>query len=98
MTEDQLHALADIISKKIIAYLDQQFNMQPIEPMSPEEFFHRSIDGFGNFKKLDKKTMIATQLKQLEATRDQLLSEEKYELLSELKEIYEKLKKEYDNL
>ena len=42
--------------------------------------------------------MIATQLKQLEATRDQLLSEEKYELLSELKEIYEKLKKEYDNL
>ena len=98
MTEDQLHTLADIISKKIIAYLDQQFNMQPIEPMSPEEFFHRSIDGFGNFKKLDKKTMIATQLKQLEATRDQLLSEEKYELLSELKEIYEKLKKEYDNL
>ena len=98
MTEDQLHALADIISKKIIAYLDQQFNMQPIEPISPEEFFHRSIDGFGNFKKLDKKTMIATQLKQLEATRDQLLSEEKYELLSELKEIYEKLKKEYDNL
>ena len=98
MTEDQLHTLADIISKKIIAYLDQQFNMQPIEPISPEEFFHRSIDGFGNFKKLDKKTMIATQLKQLEATRDQLLSEEKYELLSELKEIYEKLKKEYDNL
>ena len=98
MTEDQLHALADIISNKIIAYLDQQFNMQPIEPISPEEFFHRSIDGFGNFKKLDKKTMIATQLKQLEATRDQLLSEEKYELLSELKEIYEKLKKEYDNL
>ena len=98
MTEDQLHTLADIISKKIIAYLDQQFNMQPIEPISPEEFFHRSIDGFGNFKKLDKKTMIAAQLKQLEATRDQLLSEEKYELLSELKEIYEKLKKEYDNL
>ena len=98
MTEDQLHALADIISKKIIAYLDQQFNMQPIEPMDPEEFFHKSIDAFGNFKRIDKKTMIATQLKQLEATRDQLLSEEKYELLSELKEIYEKLKKEYNNL
>ena len=98
MTEDQLHALADIISKKIIAYLDQQFNMQPIEPMDPEEFFHKSIDAFGNFKRIDKKTMIATQLKQLEATRDQRLSEEKYELLSDLKEIYEKLKKEDGSL
>jgi len=98
MTEEQLYKLADLVSEKIIDYLDNQFNMQPIEPMNPEEFFHKSIDSFGNFKKLDKKTMLATQLKQLESTRDQLLAEEKYELLSELKEIYDKLKKEYDNL
>ena len=38
------------------------------------------------------------ELQQLEATRDELLEQEKYELLSELKEIYDKLKKEYDEL
>ena len=53
---------------------------------------------FGNIKNIDKKTLIATQLQQLEATRDELLEQEKYELLSELKEIYDKLKKEYDEL
>jgi hypothetical protein len=35
---------------------------------------------------------------QLEDTAKKLLEEEKYELLTELKEIYEKIKKEYDNL
>jgi len=88
----------DLISDKIITYLDHQFNIEPIKEIGPQEFFHHSLDTFGNIKNIDKKTLIATQLQQLEATRDELLEQEKYELLSELKEIYDKLKKEYDEL
>ena len=98
MTSEQLNKLADLISDKIITYLDHQFNIEPIKEIGPQEFFHHSLDTFGNIKNIDKKTLIATQLQQLEATRDELLEQEKYELLSELKEIYDKLKKEYDNL
>lgn len=98
MTSDQLNKLADLISDKIITYLDHQFNIEPIKEIGPQEFFHHSLDTFGNIKNIDKKTLIATQLQQLEATRDELLEQEKYELLSELKEIYDKLKKEYDEL
>ncbi|MAJ03013.1 MAG: hypothetical protein CMP37_03770 [Rickettsiales bacterium] len=98
MTSDQLNKLADLISDKIITYLDHQFNIEPVKEIGPQEFFHHSLDTFGNIKNIDKKTLIATQLQQLEATRDELLEQEKYELLSELKEIYDKLKKEYDEL
>jgi hypothetical protein len=98
MTSEQLNKLADLISDKIITYLDHQFNIEPIKEIGPQEFFHHSLDTFGNIKNIDKKTLIATQLQQLEATRDELLEQEKYELLSELKEIYDKLKKEYDEL
>jgi hypothetical protein len=98
MTSEQLNKLADLISDKIITYLDHQFNIEPIKEIGPQEFFHHSLDTLGFEKNIDKKTLIATQLQQLEATRDELLEQEKYELLSELKEIYDKLKKEYDEL
>ena len=45
-----------------------------------------------------KKEILAGQMKELEFKWQQLLKEEKYELLQELKEIYEKIKKDYDNL
>ena len=38
------------------------------------------------------------QMLQLKDTAKKLLAEEKYELLQELKEIYDKIKKEYDSL
>jgi hypothetical protein len=38
------------------------------------------------------------QLQQLDEQRSKLLEEEKYELLIELEEIYDKLKKEHDKL
>jgi hypothetical protein len=37
-------------------------------------------------------------MQQLDEQRSKLLNEEKYELLIELEEIYEKLKKEHDKL
>ena len=66
--------------------------------MSPEQFFHHQVDGFGNIKHSSRKDLLALQLNQLEERRSKLLSEEKYELLIELQEIYDKIKKEYDNL
>ena len=77
MTSEQLNKLADLISDKIITYLDHQFNIEPIKEIGPQEFFHHSLDTFGNIKNIDKKTLIATQLQQLEATRDELLEQEK---------------------
>ena len=69
--------------------------------MGPQEFFSKNIDAFGNLKysqEYTQKDLLAEQMLQLEDTAKKLLEEEKYELLTELKEIYEKIKKEYDNL
>ena len=42
--------------------------------------------------------MLKAQLLDLEAKRAKLLADEKYELVIELNEIYERIKKEYDKL
>tara|TARA_B100001248_G_scaffold121602_1_gene91007 strand:- start:350 stop:619 length:270 start_codon:yes stop_codon:yes gene_type:complete len=89
MTSEQLEQLAQLIATKVINALR--------EPL-PEPTFHTEIDQFGNVKYFDRKEIIELQLKQLSEQREKLLIEEKYELLIELEEIYERLKKEYDNL
>ena len=89
MTSEQLKQLAQLIATKVINALR--------EPL-PEPTFHTEIDQFGNVKYFDRKEIIELQLKQLSEQREKLLIEEKYELLIELDEIYERLKKEYDNL
>lgn len=99
MTEDQLNQLANLISRRIIEHLDYHLDIEPVKRvMSPEEFFDHQVDAFGNIKNIDRKYLIEQQLAQLEETKEKLLKEEKYELLKELKEIYDKLKKEYENL
>ena len=45
-----------------------------------------------------QKDLLAEQLVKLSVTREKLLAEEKYELLEELTELYNKIKKEYDQL
>jgi hypothetical protein len=47
---------------------------------------------------LARKDLLYTQMQQLDEQRSKLLEEEKYELLIELEEIYDKLKKEHDKL
>lgn len=89
MTSEQLEQLAQLVADKIIAELTKP----------PEDItFHKEIDPFGNVKYFNRKEILEVQLNQLSDQREKLLNEEKYELLIELEEIYDKLKKEYDNL
>lgn len=89
MTSEQLEELARLIATKVINAL-----REPI----PDPVFHTEVDEFGNVKYFDRKEILELQLKQLNEQREKLLNDEKYELLIELEEIYDKLKKEYDNL
>lgn len=108
MTPDQLELLSDMIADKIFTrfreYLeDNKGLVQGFEPLGPQEFFHKNVDSFGNVRfessqPPSKKELLALQLRDLRNKWKELLKEEKYELLQELKEIYEKIKKEYDNL
>ena len=96
MTQDQLEQLAELITQKIMDEFDKRI-AERYQTTTPEEF-HHSIDIFGNVKHVSKKDILASQLQQLNDKWQELLDDEKYELLIELKEIYEKIKKEFDNL
>ena len=102
MTSDQLEQLAELIANKVADRLEKFFedDQPPKESptMTPEQFFHTQVDAFGNIKHSSRKDLLALQLTQLLAQKEELLKTENYELLTELQEIYDKLKKEYDNL
>lgn len=109
MTPDQFELLSDMIADKVFQrvqeYLETNYKdyVASVEPIGPEQFFHKNVDAFGNVrfeppKPPSKKEILAGQMRELEFKWKQLLKEEKYELLQELKEIYEKIKKDYDNL
>ena len=68
------------------------------EPMTPEEWHAYEVDGFGNLKNITPKELIKQKMDALEKQGTKLLQEEKYELFAELKEIYERYKREYDRL
>ena len=101
MTNKELEKLAQLIADKVSKKLEKLFEEEPApqswEPMSPQEFFHHQVDGFGNIKHIDRKDILYMQLQQLDDQRSKILNEEKYEILTELQEIYDKLRKEYDN-
>lgn len=101
MTSEQLEKLAQLIADKVTDKLEELFDEEqpaPSWPMTPPEFFHHKVDGFGNIKHVSRKDLLYTQMQQLDEQRSKLLNEEKYELLIELQEIYDKLKKEHDKL
>ena len=103
MTSEQLEQLAELIANKVADRLEKLFEdesqvTKSWQPMSPQEFFHHQVDGFGNIKHVSRKDLLYMQLQQLDEQRSRLLEEEKYELLIELEEIYDKLKKEHDKL
>ncbi len=97
MTPKDLEKLAQLIVDKILKEFDTRLQ-QDFNPMSPPEFFKSEVDGFGNIKHPTKKDMLKAQLIDLEGKRAKLLADEKYELLIELNEIYDRIKKEYDKL
>ena len=109
MTRNQLELLSEMVADKVFQriqeYLEENYKDYPAasEPMGPEQYFHKNVDAFGNVRfdppqQPTKKEMLAGQMRELEIKWQQLLKEEKYELLQELKEIYEKIKKDYDSL
>ena len=109
MTPDQLELLSDMVADKVFQrvqeYLEDNYRdyIAAAQPLGPEEFFHKNVDAFGNVRfeppqQPTKKQILAGQMRELEFKWKELLKEEKYELLQELKEIYEKIKKDYDNL
>jgi hypothetical protein len=106
MTQDQMELLSDMIADKVFNRLKDYLGpvdktIISFDTMGPQEFFSKDVDAFGNIKysqEYTQKDLLAEQMLQLEDTAKKLLEEEKYELLTELKEIYEKIKKEYDNL
>jgi hypothetical protein len=93
MTNEQLEQLAQIIANKIADHLDKSWED---EPLIQEPYYQ--LDGFGNIKNVSPKEVLYMQLQQLDEQRKKLLTQEKYELLIELEEIYEKIKKEHDRL
>ncbi len=110
MTNDQLELLAEMIAEKVFGkikdYMEDKQNgfLSAFEPMGPQEFFDKEVDAFGNIRygppprKPSKRELLAGQLHDLKIKWGELLQDEKYELLAELKEIYDKIKKDYDNL
>ena len=106
MTQDQMELLSDMIADKVFNRLKDYLGpvdktIISFDSMGPQEFFSKDVDAFGNIKysqEYTQKDLLAEQMLQLEDTAKKLLEEEKYELLTELKEIYEKIKKEYDKL
>ena len=109
MTPDQLELLSDMVADKVFQrvqeYLETNYKdyIASVEPMGPEQFFHKNVDAFGNVRfeppqQPTKKQILAGQMRELEFKWKALLKEEKDELFQELKEIYEKIKKDYDNL
>ena len=106
MTQDQMELLSDMIADKVFNRLKDYLGpvdktIISFDTMGPQEFFSKDVDAFGNIKysqEYTQKDLLAEQMLQLEDTAKKLLEEEKYELLTELKEIYEKIKKEYDKL
>ena len=98
MTPEQLDALSDMIAKKVLDNLHFTFTQDPnINVIPAEEFLHKDVDAFGNAKYSMKDTL-AAQLTELMLTKEKLIQEEKYELLKELQEIYDKIKADYDKL
>ena len=98
MTPEQLDELSDMIAKKVLDNLHFKLDQDPNFNVIPaEEFIHKDVDAFGNAKYSMKDTL-AAQLTELMLTKEKLIQEEKYELLKELLEIYDKIKADYDKL
>ena len=100
MTPEEIDKIAKQVAKTVLEHIIQYFDqtIKVWDPMPPEQFFSHEVDAFGNIKNNSQKDLLLLQLQQLDAQRQKLINEEKYELLIELQEIYDKIKKEYDKL
>ena len=98
MTPEQLDNRSDMIAKKVLNNLHFKLDQDPnFNVMPAEEFLHKDVDAFGKAKYSMKDTL-ARHMTELMLTKEKLIEEEKYELLKELQEIYDKIKADYDKL
>jgi hypothetical protein len=72
--------------------------VESFEPMTPEEFHKYETDGFGNIRHKSPKEVILDKMNDIALKANKYIEQEKYELVQELKELYEKYKQEYDRL
>jgi|TARA_R110002012_G_scaffold37006_3_gene104048 hypothetical protein len=100
MTPEQMELLSDMIADKIVERLDEYLPPKydiAFTTIKDPVSIDKTIDLYGN-PKFSRKKLLGEQLKELAKKAQKLLDEEKYELLQELTEIYNKIKKEFDNL
>ena len=76
--------------------------IETFEPMSPEEFFNKDVDGFGNLRKSAdegrQKSILLNQAKAIRELLDKAVVEERYEDAAELERTLELIRKKYERL
>ena len=76
--------------------------IETFEPMSPEEFFNKDVDGFGNLRanadEARQKQLLLEQAKSIREMIDRAVIEERYEDCAELERTLDIIKKKYERL
>ena len=90
--------VSDAVILKLKGFLTEQklsfATFKELDKKSTKDFIEKNVDIFGNLKpQPTQKEILEHELHKLEEKWHELLKDEKYELLNELKEIYEKIKR-----
>ena len=76
--------------------------IETFEPMSPEEFFNKDVDGFGNLRQDAnegrQKSLLLEQAKNIRLLLDKAVVDERYEDAAELEKTLELIRKKYERL
>ena len=76
--------------------------IEAFEPMSPEEFFNKDVDGFGNLRQDAnegrQKSLLLEQAKNIRLLLDKAVVDERYEDAAELEKTLELIRKKYERL
>ena len=68
------------------------------EPMNPEDFFAKEVDGFGNLKNVDDKEEILKRARRVRKQLDEAIAEDNFEKAEILQNTLNILQKKYDKL
>ena len=82
---------------------DEEGNIiETFEPMSPEEFFNKDVDGFGNLRQSAdegrQKSLLLDQAKNIRQLLDKAVAEERFEDAAKLEKTLEIIRKKYERL
>jgi len=92
MTQDQMELLSDMIADKVFNrlkdYLDSNKTIVSFDTMSPQEFFTKDVDAFGNVKyseEFNQKDLLKEQLIELEKTAKKATKRRKIRIITRIK-------------